>query len=40
MRRWIGLCVAAVLVAVTSIALASSNRSPASSGVPVGYSMQ
>lgn len=39
-RRWLGLCAAALLVTVTSIALASVNRGDETTGVPVGYSMQ
>ncbi|MBK8271923.1 MAG: hypothetical protein IPK89_02705 [Sphingomonadales bacterium] len=40
LRRWLGFCAAALLVTLTSIALASVNRGGESTGVPVGYSMQ
>ena len=40
LRRWLGLCAAALLVTVTSIALASVNHGDRATGVPVGYSMQ
>lgn len=40
LRRWLGLCAAALLVTVTSIALASVNQGDRATGVPVGYSMQ
>ncbi|MBL0001108.1 MAG: hypothetical protein IPO97_08935 [Sphingomonadales bacterium] len=40
LRRWLGLCAAALLVTLTSITLASVNRGGESTGVLVGYSMQ
>ncbi|WP_219894903.1 hypothetical protein [Aquisediminimonas profunda] len=40
LRHWLGLCAAALLVTVTSIALASDNHGDKATGVPVGYSMQ
>jgi hypothetical protein len=40
LRRWLGLCAATLLVALTSIALASASRGGEATTMPVGYSMQ